>query len=450
MEENNDHILMQAIKELPVHSPDKFVWDRLETDLFSFPVNELPLHQPDANLWEIIEKTLSHQPPSKNNLRKGLLLVALLLITFVGFLKYQQYNNVAPYTPIEFFVDNQKPAMGGYDLKSVQEPILQSGQLVQTDVTKKLARNESTPIIQTGRLGNPESKQMTILRREANVSYAGDIFVSETEKHPISITGLSLRKGTLTLESPELIPQRKDDLPCSSYTGTNSYFSVGIIGRFDQFLEGNRVDGTKLQDWNSLDIELSYHPGKIFFTTGVGAVFSSDNSEITYNYLQNELINSYIYVDSVYYDPISGTTQFFTTTVDVYDSIEYADKAQFKSQYKYVKVPFIVGVELYSDKHFSVSLSGGISWLHLIQNNLNYPSLYRENARILNSSYQKATRTKELFQISTQLDIHYHLSQHLVLKLGPMFNYFTNSMYQNGKPGNPYSWSIRAGIQYNF
>lgn len=450
MKENNPHILMQAIHELPVYSPDELLWDRLENSMFPFPVDELPQHQPDANLWESIEGSMAKSSLSKIYLKRGLLLTALLLISLFILYKYQASHKTVTIAEIESNKTNHNPESHKSNLNVVPLQEESPDQVMQIEEISENIDNTYILPVTTELIKNVDHKQNLITSNHHNESFFAEISNMTTRNERLVITGLSPRKGALTTGDSQSFPFVKEDLTCSPFTGNDAYFSMGLLGRYDQFLKGNQVDGTCLQEWNTLEIELSYHPGKMFFTTGLGVIFSSDKSQIAFSYLQNELIDSYIYVDSVYYDPISGTTQYFTTTVDVYDSIEYGDTAHFTSQYQYLKVPFSIGCELFSNKHFSVSLSGGVSWMHLIQTNPNHPALYKENARILNSTYKEVTRTQDLFQLSLHLDLHYRVSRHVMLKIGPSFNYFTHPIYQNASVANPYSWSIGAGVQYNF
>lgn len=254
----------------------------------------------------------------------------------------------------------------------------------------------------------------------------------------------------LNQNTDQLLPAACVNTECSPFSGSVPYFSLGIFGSTSQFMLGNKAQDTKVNNWTSVELDLTYHKGRLFFVTGLGSVFSNDEGKITYNYLQNELIDSYIYVDSVFFDPITGTTKYYTTTVDVYDSIEYSDQSQYTSQYQYLKIPIRVGYEIYSNQLLQVSLSGGISWIHQVKTHAKIPDFHKEDARILQTHFDEVTRNKDLFQLSAQIEIGFRLSQQVQLQLGPSINYFTQPLYQYQEVKNPTSWSIRAGIQYNF
>jgi hypothetical protein len=73
MNEINKHILQQAIRELPKHSPPGIIWDNIEEDLLvleqedqiSEKVSELPEYDPPAMLWDNILEEIEAGPAGK-------------------------------------------------------------------------------------------------------------------------------------------------------------------------------------------------------------------------------------------------------------------------------------------------------------------------------------------------------------------------------------------------
>ena len=106
----------------------------------------------------------------------------------------------------------------------------------------------------------------------------------------------------------------------------------------------------------------------------------------------------------------------------------------------YLEIPLEINYNLL-DRKFSLNIFGGGSILLL---NKNEVFAYNEKGKMFLGEWNAAAKTS--FTGILGLGLHYTISPSLQVNAEPVFNYYFNT-YNDSKP---YSFTVRAGIQYNF
>ncbi len=445
---NKGKILGQSIDDLPAYEPDESVLSRLENSLFEFPADEMPIYEPYVNLWNDIENTMSKLDKKTLINRNSLLFLLFLLLSFAG--GHQLYYS----DPIL----NEPNSTSGqikttYNEINTTNPNTTS---VQSTITKNEPQthqhNQPVNIIYNFKAEKPNKSYQATITPELNngKSDSPTLFSKITPIKNISVQSIQ-KEDNLDSPTSTISGITQNDLDCSEFTGPSGYFSAGITGTYNYFMDnGSEPNKTDKLEWNSVNMELSYHRERLYFSTGVGVVFSSDYSKLEYRYLKNELVNTYENVDSMYYDPITGLTEFFTVTVEVYDSIEYQKSQEIKTSYKYVQIPLSIGYNFILKPKYSIGLSTGLTYIFLYEKSNNYPVLQFEDAKLLDENFTSPTRNKDIFRLDIQMDLSFKLTRRLHTTITPSINFYNKSIYNTAKKTTPYSIGIKGGIFYIF
>ncbi len=448
MREENSHILRNAINDLPLHRAETKLWDQLENSLFDYPVHAMPLHSPEPDHWDKIEGSLLASSLNNKLFKKRWLAVLIVLLgsTLAYFgITYTKAPKVSPETksiyPITE-VDKQFTEEISFEEESNEVQSLLSDETLEIKKASSLT-NISTPDKNLDQTIQPASEpDITLIL--SNYSSSNH---DQMNRNNYAVSHIQSKNLIPILSEPDLHQGYRDDLECSSFTGSDPIFTWGVTADYYSFLTGNKLDDTQMQHWISSGLEVGYHQNKWSIISGVGMIFSEDKSKLEYHYIQNELIHSYEYVDSVHFDPVTGTTHYYTTTVDVYDSIEYREEEQIESSYVYLQIPLFAGYEIYRKKSFAINVSGGLSYAYLLRQTETYPGFNNEEARLIGANSQLSTRKDHLFLFHARFGFQYEISRNICIDLHPAFNYSSSPIYENST-GNPYAWSIGASIRF--
>ena len=266
------------------------------------------------------------------------------------------------------------------------------------------------------------------------------------ERKEIVLSYLPMRKSGVKVDQMVSINYQNKDDDCSPFGGNNHEFLWGISYEYQHFLNGDSYLNTEQMYWHSPGLNARLNLGKIFFESGIGLSLTKDNIHWGYDYLQNVLINTYEYVDSAHYDPITGETTHYTTLVEVYDSVPYSKSNTISNKYYYLKIPLLMGVELYKRRNFSSSLSGGIIYNFLLGKNETEISYYEPDSKVTSVDYRETTRLEHSFNLSLHLNFEWQINQKLNCYVYPSFNYYLNHLYDGKEGARPLSIGFGAGI----
>ena len=444
MQENNRHILIDGINKLPGHKAPKGLWDNIETMILSVPVDVLPVHKPSVATWSAIEAGISKSSFFRKTTYRSLA-IALLILLLGGaatiYFNGKYFNNPKPAEKSDF----------GIITKDEQENI-KSEEIIVIDDKSVDGTINNIP---------DEAGVLTVvvheqeIKPESNVSENNNVTVWKFHKEmtvtPLShITKMSVTdQHKLPLMQNDNNANKRDPFQDCNFQLPEQNFYIGPGLEYQYFLNSITPENTKLKYWYSADLRVMYQRNRFFIETGLGISFSKDKVGFTYDYLTNEIVSTYEYVDSVYYDPITGTTEYYTTTVEVYDSIEYSQQSSSETSYTYLQIPLEIGYEVWKLNKFSLSIKAGITYFKELTAKEVQPNLFHENSRITSVNTSNIIRNKELFRVSGGIGLRWEFNRKMNIILNPSFNYFLNYIYQNlENKEKPVGMGIRFGLYY--
>ncbi|NQU33386.1 MAG: hypothetical protein HQ521_09145 [Bacteroidetes bacterium] len=454
MKEINRHILINGLSDLPEHKAPFVIWENIDAMMFSIPIQALPVHKPPTTIWAAIETGISGSMFSRKLIIRSVIILLLLLIAggtnhYIG--NHSNNNNIKNEIPSE------------------QSSIIPSTYIEDSDNTEftKIEENNYSKTITNPNIENkllPESSisDNSILNNELEnnneivSSIESRLLLSQKALLPKNFSkalnnymeslipvnnNLSDYEGNM----PNIIPQYCD----FNQVEKSIVFGPGID--YQYFLSSSIPENTTMKYWVSGDFRARFQRERLTIETGIGISFSEDKAKFNYDYLTNELVDTYEYVDSVHFDPITGTTEYFTTTVEVYDSIPHISNSSVVMQYTYLQIPLIIGYNILNTNTLCINIHAGIVYNSEINSKETLPTIYHENSRITSIGSNNTQRNKQLLNITGGIGFDWRTSKNFIFSLSPSFNYYTNHIYQNSNSlKQPISIGIRLGLYYKF
>ncbi len=459
MQEKNRHILIKGIKDMPEYKAPSGLWENIETMMLSVPADLLPVHKPSASAWTAIEAGIGRSSFFGKSFYR-ITFIALLVFLFGGAAiiyfngnnfattKHPEKSNSGKTTTIQEDIKKEKNNISDEE-KSIQDTknslIIKPSQGEESHnySQKKQAKKESV-------VKNNTDKTISQFNRDFDLIILKPInagFITNQQEKEAG--GLSLNNSYYIHNDNTAI--NDDPFQDCNFHRPEQKFYIGTGFEYQHFLNSVMPENAKLKYWYSVDLSVLFHRDRFSVETGLGIGFSKDKIDFSYNYLTNELIHTYVYVDSVYYDPETGTTQYFTTTVDVYDSIPYSKQSSVEKKYVYLQIPLELGYEILKNKKYSLCIKAGITYFTEINRKDIYPDIYHENSRITSNNSYEIIRKKEFLRMSGGLEFRWGINSKLRFTTKPTFNYFLNQIYDNeDNRENPIALGIRFGLYYKF
>ncbi len=462
MKENNRHIIIEGISKLPEHVAPVLIWDNIDTELFSIPNQSLPIHTPAEENWNAIMSGISKTPLFNKNLIRSLLVALFIIIAGSG-VYYSYIGNKTNLfeeqsTTIENkilvneidIIDNiiKRETINNLSIPQIDDITVSKDNETFEEKNSGINNNISTPIYNSVTNRAIQSVNKTLERKD-NITYS----------HQSKIQYLiSDYKITATIRKSKIIGDSNSEPKTpnfnSQYCDFNRIDKSIIIGpgiEYQYFLNNSIPKNTSMLYWMGGDIRVRFIRERFSVETGIGISLSKDKAKYTYNYLTNELIDTYEYVDSVHFDPITGTTEYFTTTVDVYDSIPHEDVSYNNKQYTYFNIPLILSYDIIRTNEYSINLSLGAVYYSEIKLNSYQPTIYHENSRITSIGSNNVNRNKHFFNTMLGARFDWKPNRKITISVNPFLNYYINQIYINNKEAkNPISIGGRIGLYYKF
>lgn len=456
---------MDHLNDLPRFTAPDGLWDRLETNMFSIETAALPVMTPSSGVWNSLERKLVLKKRISKAAIIGLLILA---IAIPGYFIYTHFNSDHGLSGVEvqkiIKSDHVIPSEveGQPDIESQTVIPSTSGSIGRQRLTdddaisanpveengdnaEDLEEVESSPTTasENKSVEEVESSSTKALQDKSVTSIesveSGDRKVKGLEK-------LEMRDGKVVLNSFVELEYRDGFDRCNSFYGSTHEFFWGPSYEYQLFLDGDTYLDTEQKYWQSARVNGKFCFGKFFLESGIGISLARDKTPYHYDYTSYELINSYEYVDSVDYDPVSGETIYYTSFVDVYDSVPHSTSSSVGKTYNYLRFPLFVGIKLFKGQSFGSSLSGGIIYNLLISKNTTEISYDEPGSRITSVSFTETTRIENNFSLSLHLNFEWELSDNHILYAYPSFNYYLNSLYTNDTEGQPISVGLGVGL----
>ena len=194
--------------------------------------------------------------------------------------------------------------------------------------------------------------------------------------------------------------------------------------------------------------------GDFQIQTGLGFSVMNDLGSYKVDYSKWDVEGTYQHVDSLSFDTSNNTVQpvFWTSTVEVYDSVKVNDKKNTTNRYAYLQVPLLAGYKLFEYKRITGWLNGGPVLAILIYKHEPEIGVDDKNVFRLNITDESPIRLKTNIQLWGSFELGYAITSRFRFTLEPLIKYYASPVYDKNAshPKNPYSTGLRMGLKWNF
>ncbi len=464
---------------LPEHQPDPGLWERIEKELDK-PVNGsvdykkmmtiLPVHNPPPDTWNHIADKLDEKPvyPLFTQLKKFvipliiILLLGVVIFYFVPF-REKEVSDGNSYRPKSKSVELQKELQDRDNKTKGNEPELSVGKIdekIESLIDNRVKKNKTSDIGISG--SKTEIKRNNDYTLPVNTR---DIPVLDTGK-PVDyeavkeVTAIGIRNIAL----PET-GNMKSIIPVSRFTDVKLY-DADFNGKSDLLLRNfytgihyvsefiyHKNGDLQIHRAKGFGIDLGYKFPALFFESGLELSFTSDNGTYEVDYLQNEIINTYIKVDSIIYDTTGQnlSKEYVTSDVNVYDSVEHNENRQTVNRYSYLRIPLLLGYK-FDYRKVSLFIKAGTEFSLLVRGDEPVPVINGNEIRIVNVDRLSPDRVSTNWQMIISAGMGIRVTRSIYFTFEPQYRYYLNSYYSQQMKNykKPYSIGIRAGLLLNF
>ncbi|MFH1119937.1 MAG: hypothetical protein V1775_08935 [Bacteroidota bacterium] len=426
----NEDSLRKAIHNLPKHKAGDYVWEEIRWHLEKPLVAELPLHTAPVSVWNgILAASVVTNPV---NIFRRAVPVAMIIILITSVL-YPLFLNE---TDIDKSLTTQTDGFTAPSPSRANPAPQEIHAILMTSPDKSGIKSESAFFSPEENVSatEPTATEPSILTKA--VDPAIPLTPLDLISHGyIGITGPSVQ---------ETMRQRNDKRNdgCSSFHEVNS--SVFLQADYNpEFFNTSVINSPG----NNFSISPGYQHNRFRITLGAGYTRLNSHTRLSYEYRTNELIYSYDYVDSVYFDPITHETSYFTVKVDVYDSIDHAKSEKVNDRYSYLQFPLTLSYELASFRRLSVLLHLTGTY-HLLQDNYrNYKPFYEASSRLVSLKMEEKNLSSDFWSAGGGVLLEYRAGSRLGFNLTPVIRYSNLSVSGVSEKGLT-SYGINFGLNY--
>ncbi len=467
MRERNKYILKKGISDLPEHVAPESIWDNIETAIYDIPARTLPIHKAPSELWSDIDTGIVTKNSIRRIVKRTIIAALLLLITGLGIylllfdgITENNRNNISDIKTTKTENNVIEKAANTKSLNSKTED--------KTNTTKKLYKlyeKKETPAnnkpisLNTGSKYREKSAYQNndMTNNDELLAFHNTRLTSDQSiiNNKIGLFNLVDDSEYLDFNSLKSSEFRQSETPPAfdycDFNRVNKDIYYGASVDYQYFIKSTIPENTDLLYWFTGDLRLKFKRNKLFFETGIGIGYSVDKTVFSYNYLTNELVDTYEYVDSVHFDPVTGKTEYFTTTVNVYDSIAYTSNSSVEKKYIYLHIPVFVGYEVFSKNDFAISLQAGVSYISQLDVSDRVPVLYHENSRITDVNSIETIRNTQFLNSTFAVGFGWNINRNVTLNVDPSFNYYFKNIYnESGSSKNSLSLGLKCGVYIKF
>lgn len=429
MTEFNENSLHKAIQQLPLHKAGDFVWEEVRWHLEKPLSADLPLHSAPAGSWQSI-RAASVASGKTNALRIAafsslvLLLVSLMLYPILlnepkQFAEPEVKGNHSP-------IQAKSSRISSTDGEQTGDSAPSAG--IETPQTFNRVNSEEKPKglyhSTSAAINNPDENQVRMVYEVTRIDGAGIAGINPDQQET-----MFLRNDPRYAE-------------CTSFHEVNT--AVFLIADYEPEIFSDKAFSVPVHNFS---ISSGYHHNRFGITLGAGFTRITGTSELSYAYRSNELVYSYDYVDSVYVDPVTHETYYFTVKVDVYDSIDHTTTGQVTDRYSYLQIPLSISYELAGFDKLSLNLQlTGI--YHILQDDYrHYDPFHEASSRLVSTTMDEKKIDSDYWSAGAGLQLTYQLSKRMGASLTPRIKY--NSLPVIGSTDRGFiSYGINFGIFY--
>ncbi len=477
MIEKNRDILSNALKNMPNRSPKPSNWDhisdnldQLETESFiSKHKNELPHYKAPENAWRGISKGLTPSFSAFMSSGPGKLILAIILLGgLVGaFLIYTAPSSKEIKDPVR----DPNPVKT-YQTNSVteqkhpsdpDEPVLGSDQTTSERVSDPAEPNQAALTAKSDPKSTQEENRplhFAINGNSHNKAHNAEKGTSSTsnihsEIGLLELTSIPPKQILVSSENTERVLLHKSSRDNS---GRGNYledfskpgFSLGLYYSYNQF-QKIEYEGMNIpHHLSSFGFELAYEKRNWFIKIGLGYLNWNEEGNYVFDYNQNKMVYQYNYVDSVLVSPENGEINYYTSKVEVFDSVPQQKTDLVTYNYKSLQIPVLIGYTFIARSKFKVALIGGVAFDFKISGKQYVPEFIEEDASITHINNSLIYRTKTNWRLIFGLNIDYRIAEGWSLFVEPTYQQYMTPIYTPNSIKGGGMLNIKAGIKYSF
>ena len=469
MIEKNRDILSNALKDMPTRRPKPSNWDNITDNLdkleagnfMSKHKESLPLHKAPENAWPGITKGLT--TPFSAILRSGPAKLISILVILGGLTA--AFLLLTPSSNNEIIDQEQS----SNPVEAHEAP-----EIIEPDRISDLNEPEQT--------SNPIEPEQPVLVPEKDNSSIQLHYPKEDQpaKEPEANNSLPFINdivysthidsgneiARLTPKSPTqlMAPSEESEKPIlyrstGKYSDKDNYyiqdfsspkFSVGLYYSYNQFQKVEYEGMSVPHNLSSFGFEVEYEKRDWFIKIGLGYLNWNEEGNYIIDYDQMQMIYSYNYVDSAHVNPENGEINYYTTKVEVFDSVAEQIYDQATYNYQSLQIPILFGYKLIERSKFNVALLGGVAFDFKISGKQYVPEFNEENASITQINNSLIYRTKTNWRLIFGLNINYNISELWSLYAEPTYQQYMSPIYTPNSIKGGGMLNIKLGIKYSF
>ena len=176
----------------------------------------------------------------------------------------------------------------------------------------------------------------------------------------------------------------------------------------------------------------------------------NEEGNYVFDFNQNQMVYQYNYVDSALVNPENGEISYYTSKVEVFDSVPQQKSDLVTYNYKSLQIPILIGYTFLERSKFKVALLGGVAFDFKISGKQYVPEFVEENASITHINNSLIYRTKTNWRLILGLNIEYQMTDEWSLFAEPTYQQYMTPIYTPNSIKSGGMLNIKVGIKYSF
>lgn len=466
MEAGNEN--MNSKFNLPVHKPDPDLWNRIESEMdylemvenYDMNVKEMPVYTPAERVWQAIEARLPFIPYYRRSyFRVSMVVVALLLVTFLGWIISRLIADITP-EPVQPSEVNTYQSTSQTDEAPAATP-LQSPALpaVTGQEDRDATRPEAVGVSASSQQAQPSVTVVAVAPQAPQEEPEPQgLFPLPREKpgpqaHPSPTPWTMPSFSIATSSSPSLMSGEDEYFKPARKKG---YYTLGAFTEpeYMQFAE-NAPDNSALS--TSYGLSLKYGRKDFFVETGLGFRQFTASSLYGINFADLQLLGSVLVVNEYqivqYYNDegeLIIEKIYKPRFVEVYDTTSTVVEEETGQQYSFIDVPLYFGKVMYTHGRYSIGLKGGARLNFPLKFTENTPVIPANDADLVTVEPIAVLASKFFFQFNLGMENRVFINPRGYFSFEPTIGFHQQSIeYSNGiKKQSSWSAGMRIGFHY--
>ena len=467
MIEKNRSILTNALNKMSVRSPKPANWDHISDNLDQLETsnfitkhkNNLPKYKAPEGAWLGITKGIPSSFSAFLGSGLGKFISALILLGGLAgvFLIFTLPSNNEIEKQIQVS-DLTESA----NISDQSEPNQVYNQSESMQVPDKIESKQPN-LVNESDINSPQEENPinNYLSKESNAnnttSFEEDIFTMRIQSNERvnklnPIPSKQLLASSDDTKKPLMQKSINGDFNDSDYyqEDYSSKFSVGLFYSYN-LCQKIDYEGMNIPNHHSsFGFDLAYETHNWFFKIGLGYSNWNEEGNYIFDYNQMQMIYSYNYVDSAHVNPLNGQISYYTSEVEIFDSVPQQKSGQISYKYQILQIPVLIGYKFIDHSKFKIALLGGAGIDFNISGKQIAPAFNEENAEITRITNNIIYRTKINWRLIFGLNIDYNIVEKWSLYAEPSYQQYMTPLYSPNDIKGTGMFNIKVGIKYSF